>query len=547
MNKTWLLVKTMLKMQYSKAGTSQSQIWLYVVAGIFLLPVLFILIPAIQMLVTAMYEVLAPANQESLILGMLLLGLHILLFMISLVTVINSFYFAEDIQSFIPLPLQPYQLLLAKAANPFLYLYLTAGAVFLPVFYFYGLASDASFLYFLYGIPVFLLLPLIPFTIASLLLMPVMRFVNISKNKDRSKVAGGILSLLFIIFINVLIRLNTDTDGLVENVALSLQEGDGLLRMLTIYYPPAYISTLALSNPLSLTGILSFAGMIAMSAAALVLFLWMGQLLYLKGLLGTGSGNKRPTASKKVQKKISARPVWLSYLQKELRIIFRTPAFLMQCVVQSLFGPVFIVIILMLDFENNSFSGLLGGFSGKQTILLLFIATVFIMGSNGTAISSVSREGKNWHANLFLPLKPAQYFFSKIAAAWVINLFTVLLALFIFVFFLQLPVGTLLAWLLVVLLASWFTSAVGTYLDFLDPKLNWTDEQEVFKWRITSLLSLLITAGPFGLIVLVLWRVNAVEGLYVTSLVLLVILAISILIIHQLLRKKINTNWQQQI
>ncbi|MFD1037627.1 hypothetical protein ACFQ3N_04205 [Virgibacillus byunsanensis] len=545
MNKTWILIKTMLKMQYSRAGKSDARTWLYIIVGLFLLPVFFLYINMVGNIISVLHEALQPYNQESLILGILFLISHVVLLFFSFMTVLNAFYFAEDIASFIPFPLQPYQILLGKAAGPFLYLYLIASAFFLPAFFFYGNISDASILYYLYGFLLFLVLPIIPFTIASILLMVMMRYVNIAKNKDRSKVFAGILMLVFIILLNVFIRLNTNSTAVIDNFADFLQEQDTLLNMATAFYPPAFFSTKALASAAMWEGLLFFIVMITVSMGMFLLFIWLGQLVYFKGVLGIQTGNKRKVSEKKLFKKITSQPVWILYIQKELRIIFRTPTFLMQCVIQSLFAPVFIVIILMLDMNNNSLAGFMDSFSAKQSILLLFIVTIFILGSNATSISSISREGKNWHTNLFLPLDPKQVFFSKIATAWIINLLTIGLFLIVFIFLLKIPLITIIMWLILVLTASWFTSVMGTYLDFLEPKLNWSDEQEVFKARFMGLIALLIEFGAFGIIVLVLWNIDAIQGLASSSIFLLISLLIVIGVVHKLLHKKIAANDHQ--
>ncbi|MBP1968950.1 ABC-2 type transport system permease protein [Virgibacillus natechei] len=547
MNKTWLVMKTMLKMQYSKAGKRTSHTWLYVIAAVFLLPFTALYITVVNNFIATLYEVLQPLGQESIILGILFLIIHTLLFFISIGTVLSAFYFAEDIQSFIPFPLHAYQLLLGKAANPFLYLYIATAAIFLPAFLFYGVVSGASIVYYLFGIIIFVLLPIIPFTIASCLLMIVMRFVNIAKNKDRSKVLTGIFSLGFIILINVLVRLNMNPNDIGTDFASFIQDRNDLLQMITSFYPPAFVSTLALTEASTWVGLFYFTASIAISLVFFLLFIWLGQLLYLKGVLGVGTGNKRKVSDKKVKKHITNRPIWLTYILKELRIIFRTPAFLMQCVIQSLFGPVFIVIILMLDSGNSSLTGFLHFFSEKESILILFFAAAFILGTNATSISSISREGKNWEANLFLPLDPRQVFIFKIATAWTINLFTVLLFLIILRLVMEIPFYMIAIWLVLVLLANWFTSALGTYLDFKTPKLNWTDEQEVFKARLTGLYALLFTAGTFGFIVLVVWNMDVIQGLWMSSFSLFVFLLIAIFVVHKLLQKKISTNAHQQI
>ncbi|GAB3060750.1 putative ABC transporter permease subunit [Virgibacillus ainsalahensis] len=546
MYKTWLLMKTILKMQYSKAGKKNSHQWLYVIAAFFCLPLVFVYISFVRNAVTAMHDLLQPAGQESLILGLLFLSIHLLLFFVSIFTVVSAFYFAEDIEAFIPFPFHSYQLLLGKATVPFIYLYLTAGAVFLPAFYFYGTVSGASVFYYSFGLILFFLLPIIPFSISSILIMIVMRFVNIAKNKDRSKVAAGILSLAFIIFINVLVRLNTNTDEVFYDFAAFIQESDGLLRLLTSFYPPAYMSTIALIEPVSWLGFFFFISVIAVHIGVFFLFLWGGQLFYLKGVLGISTGRKRRVSQKKLNKQITTRPIWLSYMQKELRIILRTPTFFMQCVIQSFFGPVFLVIILLLDFGNNSLSGVMDVFSDKQSILVLFIITVFMLGVNATATTSISREGKSWQANLFLPLDIRQVFFSKIATAWVVNLFMILLAFLILTLFLKITGVTVFLWLILVLTANWFISTLGTYLDFLEPKLNWTDEQEVFK-KLTGLFSLLFSVGILGFIVLILWNIDTLQGLFSSTFILFTCMLISQLLLQKLFKKKISTNEQQQL
>ncbi|MEC5423726.1 hypothetical protein QGM71_09495 [Virgibacillus sp. C22-A2] len=545
MNKTLTLIKTMLKMQYSKAGKTSSQLWLFVILFLFLIPILALYIGFIKNVIGTLYDALQPMGQESLILGLLFLCIHVFLFFISFFTVLSAFYFAEDIESFIPFPFQPYQVLLGKSASPFLYLYLMTSAIFLPIFYYYGSVSEASLLYYLFGLIVFILLPIIPFSLAAILLMFGMRFVNIAKNKERSKVIAGISTLVFIILINVFVRMNMDSDAIMSNIARLIQEKDGLLQMATSIYPPAYFSTKALTETAGIGGFLFFLALIGISAGVFFLFIWLGQLVYLKGVLGINAGSKRKVTGKKVNKHITNRPVWFSYMLKELRFIFRTPTFLMQCVIQSLFGPVFILIILMMD--SNSLTGLMDMFSEKESFLILFLAAIIILGSNATAITSISREGKSWHTNLFLPLDPKQVFFSKIAAAWTINLFTIVLFIAIFGFLLKISFSTILIWLVLVLIASWFTSSLGTYLDFLNPKLNWTDEQEVFKARMISLIGFLVQVGIFGVIVLFLWQAYFIEGLYSSSSLLLVCLIIFILILNKLLKNKINKNDHQRI
>ncbi|MFD2630270.1 putative ABC transporter permease subunit [Oceanobacillus kapialis] len=547
MSKTWKLIRIMLKMQYSRAGKKNSETALLIVALLFLLPLAFVYISIVQNALTVFYEALEPLGQESLIIGILLIASHVILLFVSFISILNAFYFAEDIDSFIPFPLQPYQLLLAKSAGPLIYLYGAAGLFFLPVFFTYGTVSAAPFLYYIVGILLFLLLPLIPFAIAGTLLMFIMRFVNIAKNKERSKVIAGVASFIFIILINILVRLNADVDAIMQDAAMFIQEQDGLLQWITAFYPPAYFGTMALTAETVWNGVLSFFASIALHVAAVILFIWAGQLLYIKGVRGMNTANKSTFTGAKLAKNSSVTPVWLSYIRKELRIIFRTPTFLTQCVFMSLFAPIFLIVILFMDSSSGNIGGLLNELSGKHGLLLLFIGSLLIIGSNATSITGISREGKSWHANLFLPLNPKQILFSKVATAWIINLVTILLAVVLFIFVIKIDWTLFLVWLPLVLLSSWFSSALGTFLDFTQPKLNWTDEQEVFKSRMVGLIGLVIQLGIFGILVLLLWNLDFVEGILMTAFILFVLVATGIIVMHSIINKKIKQGQHQTI
>ncbi|WP_377558880.1 putative ABC transporter permease subunit [Ornithinibacillus salinisoli] len=546
MNKSLLVVRTMLKMHFSKAGKSNSQMVLFIIAGLFLFPFLFVYLNALNNLVSSLFEILDPVGQSSIILGMLFLILSVLLFIISCVTIISAFYFAEDIESFIPFPLQPYHILFGKAAVPFLYLYATTAALFLPVYFSFSSLHHTSILEYVYGLVIFLLLPLIPFTIAAVIIMFLMRFVNIAKNKDRSKVLAGIFVLSLIIIVNVVLRLNTDQESMLENLAYFIQEQDGLLHMITQFYPPALFGTKALTAG-GWGGLLNFLLIIISSIISILLFIWFGQRFYLKGVLGINISNKKNISSEKVFRRIRKRAVWVTYIQKELRIIFRTPTFFIQCVIQSLFGPVFLFIILLMDTNSVSLSGALQMFSDKHSLLIIFAATLFILSANATGISSLSREGKNWHTNLFLPFETKLFFLSKIATASIINLVSVLLVGILLIVILKIELVLFFFWLILILIASWFTSLMGTYLDFSQPKLNWSDEQEVFKARLIGLLALLYEFVPLGILVLFIWNLDFISGLIPTFILLFISLIIYSAIIHYLLHKKIANRDHQKL
>ncbi|WP_085506849.1 putative ABC transporter permease subunit [Thalassobacillus devorans] len=546
MNKTLRLIRTMLKMQYSLAGKSSGEKIGYVLLAIFLIPFSGIIISVLNAIVETLYDQLAPTGNENALLGLLFVGMTIVLLFVSLSSVLSSFYFAEDIEGFIPYPFHPYQLLAGKAAAPFINLYVTSGVLMVPILTLYGIHSGAGFTYYIFALLLFLVFPVIPFTMMAILLMFFMRFANIAKNKDRTKVFAGLLTFVFIIGFNVIIRLNQNPEQTAEGAAQLIEQQNGLLNVITGMIPTAYFSTMALQNAKGLNGLFFLMLMLAISAGAIFLFLTAGQKFYFKGVLGLTAGSTKKFDSGKVAKKIKSQPVFLALLLKELRIIFRTPTFFMQIVVQSLFGPVFLIVILVFESSSGSIGALgsmLEQFDGKAPLLLLFIFTLFILGVNPASYSSISRDGRSWPANLYLPVSAKTVIFSKVMTAWLINLLSIILLAVVGLTVVPMPPALFTAWIALTFLASWFTSLVGTALDLNDPKLNWTDEQEVFKSRFISLIALLIEMGTFGCIVLLLWNIDSLQSLWMTSLLLALLLGLAIVISHIVLQKLIRTKF----
>lgn len=544
MSKTWKVIRIMLKMQYTSTSKN-NYAWLYIVAGIFFIPFLGLIFTIYNNLISAIYNVFAPIQQQSMILGLLIIGMSIILFITCIVSVLTAFYFADDVEAYIPFPLHPYQILLGKAASPLIYSYLLSGITYLPMMIIYGNISNGPILYYIYGILLFILLPVIPFVIASIILMFVMRYVNIAKNKDRSKIFAGVFSLAAVILLNVVVRLNTDETELMESIGQTMQKQEGLLQWITYFYPPAWFSANSLHQADSITGFLFLLLMIILSGLAIILFAFLGQKLYLKGVLGMSGGSSGKMSDKALDKSIASQPIWKSYIKKDLRILLRTPTFLTQCVVQSLFMPVFLLVIFFLDFGSGIAGEITGSVPEKNIFLLLFIVSIFMVSINMTAATAISREGKTWKANLFLPLNHKQVIHSKLIVSWLIGLLPMIL-LFIIGIIIGLPITVLILWGGLFLAINWFSSCTGIILDMNQPKLNWTDEQELFKNRFVPFFGFLMQVVIFGLVTIVLWNIN-VSNVYLLAIILFAVILIGIFSAHQYMYKRINQHVFQEI
>lgn len=544
MNKAWTLMKIMVKMQLSMVGKSDSEKFGLGCSILLILPFAGLLLYSFNGLIEVLYNTLSPTGNENVILGLIFTMMFIVFFFVSISTVLSSFYFAEDVEPFIALPFQPYQVLLGKSAIPFLSLYGINTALLLPVLMFYGEHSQAEILYYIYALILWVLAPLIPFVFASIFIIFIMRFANISKNKDRTKILMGTMGFLFIIGFNIVIRLNSGNSS-EEGIAPLIQEQNTLLELVTKFFPTAYFSSVSLTNPSSLPGILYLLLVLGLSIVFLFLFMTVGQSMYFKGVLGLSGGSRKNFSEKAVTKNMKKRSILTTLMVKETRIILRTPTFFTQIIMQSLFVPVFLIVIVLLE-TNGSFSSigtLLNGWGEKKSLLILFGVTIITLGVNPASISAISRDGKSWFNHLYLPIQANTVMRSKILISFSISLLSLTIISILTLFVLNIGLITWFCWLILSLLTNWITSNAGVLVDLSQPKLNWTDEREVFKGRFIGLIALAIIALVFGLAILILWNVAALQGTWLVFFILLFYLCLLTFICHQYLKRMIKEKY----
>ncbi|MFR9256764.1 MAG: hypothetical protein ACLVJ6_15405 [Merdibacter sp.] len=112
-----------------------------------------------------------------------------------------------------------------------------------------------------------------------------------------------------------------------------------------------------------------------------------------------------------------------AFLLKELRMLFRTPVYFMNCVLTALLMPVLLVIIIVSAFSELGTQIALPITLGyipnlwAITLLIAFAAGGFMGGINMISSTSVSREGTNAFFMKYIPVPVQTQVMAKAAAA----------------------------------------------------------------------------------------------------------------------------------
>lgn len=508
MSKIWKLTKVLLKLNYADFITDKKKRWAYLFSFAAILFVGFLIFGSMT---HGIYEGMIHLGQDpGIVIAMGLAVASIWVFLMSIMNILTVFYYSNDVEMLLPLPLKPAQIISAKFFTVLITQYVMSSFILLPIFITYGLKSGAFITYYIYMIVIYLFFPIIPLVLASLIMTIIMRYTNIAKNKDRGSIFIGIVSILFIVGINVFMqwRNKSAVSGAGDSVANYLTNNQSsLFIQMTNYFPTTYFGAMGLVENASWKGILYVLIYILISIAFFGLFYYIAERTYLKGVIGlsTSIAKKEVISAEGLQKSTVQSSHLKAYVKKEFKTLFRTPQFFLNCIVQTFVMPIMLFFVLFV--QDGNLKWITGYIDNPESagfaIGVGLCASLFLMGSNVIATTSFSRDGSSWFVNRYLPVKASDIFFAKAITAWLINV--VILAVFgiTMAFVAGISPVFMILWFLLSANGLLLINLIGTRWDAQTADIHWDTEQKLFKSRYTTLwnflanilIALVIVAG----------------------------------------------------
>ncbi len=448
------------------------------------------------------YNLLAPVNQQPAILTFGLLAGQFLILVFGFYYVISAFYFSRDIHLLVPLPLTPTEVLLSKFTVILVNEWMTAAPLVLPVLIQFGLLSQAGPRYWIEAALVYLLLPVIPLALVALVAVILMRAVNLGRRKDFLIVAGSLI-LMAAVF-GAQFALNRSMDDSFDQTAVIrlLSAPDGLVQSVGARFPPSVWASRALAFGFRAPGPAGLLLYLGVSLGLFGLILAAARRFFYRGLIGLSerSGPRKALARGALERGIAggARPARAVFL-RELRIMNRTPIFLLNGVLSALLVPVIFVLMSKLDTGTGSDSaqiiGLLLSANPATAILGSAMFMTLCAAINGTASSAFSREGAQFWMSQVIPVAPRVQVRGKLLHALTIALIGLAAALAACFFVFRLRPIHLAAAAALAVPATFLLTVVGLIIDLSRPLLVWSNPQKAIKQNLNVLLALFADAG----------------------------------------------------
>lgn len=553
MNKIMSLIKTDLNITFGLSSIAYSfkhkknrwQIIVFAIAMLSLLPTYFLLIKALG----SIYDAYRQLGQQSYFLMMGFLASQVMVLMFGILYVMSKYYFSNDLNQLVPLPIKPSYILGSKFVTLMVSEYITSLPIFLPFIFIYGIKGHQGFLYWLYSILLTLTLPILPLVIASIIIMIFMKYTNIKGKKDTLRIIMGLIFLVVVIFVQLQIQKVAQKAILQgEDFYFNLARDSNLLvNKLGIIFPPSKWGALVLANSARLAGFTNLIMFIFSGIIGFIIMILLSEKLFFDGLIGNieVSASKGRGKTKDIEKGTDVKKPYLALAKKELVMLFRTPIYLMNSVGGVLIVPIILVVSVLTGDESlEPVMDII--YSNIHIVTLATIAFIAFLGiMNSIGSTTFSREGKNLWIQRTLPIRTEDQIIGRLLASLAIQVLGVVVTIISLILIIRLELINIILIILIGLFASIPMTQIGMCIDIIRPMQNWTNPQQAMKQNLNVLIGMglaVVYGGLIGLLVKVLYNKINISLIY---LIIVVILAITTIVLFGVLKKLITKQFQE--
>ena len=439
-------------------------------------------------------------HQETIFVGMILFMIFGLGIIQTIFSSINILYFTKDSEYLLPLPLKPYQIILARTNVMLIAEYVIIFLIgFIPLVM-YGILTGAGIVYYLTMILAVILVPILPVLLISMLVMFIMSFAKLTKNRNRFQLFATLLVLA------IIIALSISTSGMKqdltnEEMAQMVVQANGMIELVKGYVPTVDYLMEALTTNSLFTAIVEVLKTLGITIIGFIVYMLIAQKIYFKGLVGNLFGGGASSSNKEInQKEYRNSKLYKSYVGKEFKNMARNPVFLMQCLIPAVLIPIIMVVVVYAGLNSDGM-GLdqITQMVQQMPTNTFFIAciilgviqffTMFIY----ISITAVSRDGENAVFMKYIPVSLYKQYMYKIIPNIIMNIVTIIITLGMAEYLLNLPVITLIALFVVATIMGILQSIAMIIVDLKRPKLNWDSEYAVAKQNLNLVFPILLS------------------------------------------------------
>lgn len=509
MRELYLLLKTRFANTYSLNKVFQmkkSRLILYAFFGIYIVAALSITFYGYA---KGAADYLNQYNMISMMLIMFFIGSSFATFMFTIYNAKSSMFSANDNDLLLSMPIKANTILASRLIYIMLWNLLTAFFVMLPAFVVYAMNVDVSFMYYILAFIVFILLPVIPTILASVIGYVIAYLTSKSNAKNWFEI---VMSFTFIAAIYYgMSKIDTILNFMVNN-------GADLDRILKWGFYPVYLVG-QIFNDYNYLSLLIF---VVLNVGLFVGFTYLLSINF-KKIIAKLQENR--TKSNYVMKSLKTESVTKVLFMKEFKRYLSSPIY----VLNTFFGLIMLIIaaVATVFYDSDKILAVLGMSGGPNMFQLLAAGVCFIAFISCTTSASISLEGKNYWILKTLPIESDKILNSKILLNIALTLPIIYVSLIILKFTLNLEISEFVILGVLATISTLVSSKFGLLINLKFPKMDAANDVIIIKRSlsvmIVVLLPMAIIFGVVGIYSLIANMINFNTFIIVIILVLCVL------------------------
>lgn len=510
----WSLMATQFKVEYGqrgmaeKMGLGKRSKAAYLLAGVTLLA-FFPIIVVLYRLGEALAVQSVALGQPGLpIVSAVMVG-QLMVFFIGFSALMSTLYYAQDLETLLALPLTGRQILASKVATAYVTQLLVSSVLLFPFAVPLGL-EVGGIAFWVSLLLVNLAVPAIPLALALLFTVFMMRVTSGFKRRDLFRVVLGLMFFVALMgFQYVNARMTTRGP---EEVVRAIMERNGLVQVVAGHYPPLEWAARAMTGidvSSRMGGLLLFAGV---SAATLGIVATRTERWFLGGIasdvrttakraprrpgrLGTQGRLDEAGTQVDVRGRFSkARNPATAVAIRDLRVLTRTPNFLLVTLTNIAIVPVMWIFSAASGGEFKALFGSLGGGAIDAALLIMVAVQGGLAAMNQVSSTSISREGGTFWLSKMIPVPAKKQVRGKVGYSLVVSAVQLVTLLVPARLVLGLDAARIAVLAVLGLLVSWPVSVICVLNDLHSPRLSWTEPHQAMKGNWATLGAMLLSA-----------------------------------------------------
>ena len=435
------------------------------------------------------YGTIAASHLTGAVLAGQMAACCIAMILLGILYVISTYYFSDDTLSLLTMPIPSHRILAAKFTVVLLFQYWLEALIVLPAFLVFGIRGG-GFFYWISAILVMVALPLIPTAICSIVSVLIMAFSHFFRNKDRVKFFAGLIAILVAVGITIPLEKLSDHSG---SAAQALSSSGSAMKKAAMLFPSDYLAVKAVFGGTAVS-LLWLAAFLLLSAAAVAVFLFLGNKLYLRGVIGLSQGNVK-AKSRGGHFQLKKRRPAFAVARKDWRLICRTPAYSLNCLLGAFLVPVILIVVLAFTLHG-------GVTIPRGNIMVISLSVLFlalISTTNVVSPTAISRDGRDATLACMFPVRPADQIFGKLLPGLGLSFASLLIMVIPLCILLRPDSFTAVSVCILSAVAVVTFNMFGLFLDLVSPKLDWDDETIAVKQNFNIAIAMFVMIVALGL------------------------------------------------